>query len=129
MKKIKKKTIDVMLWHQGEQDGWTRSDLDLEEFYRSALTKVIDQYRSEEFSDNNMPFIVGETSGAYNGINKGWEARNPQLNELNHDADPNTKCVYLSDLSTTIDNVHFSSKTQRLMGLLYFKAFRESFFI
>ena len=117
--------IDCLMWHQGEQDGWERNDMNLSDFYEESLNTVIKQYRNEDFGFKEMPFIVGETSGGYVGYNKGWEARNIQLRALNYDADENTKCVYLSDLSTQIDKVHFSAETFRKMGKRYYECFKE----
>lgn len=125
LSKINKKSVDVVLWHQGEQDGFDVSGVNMSEYYQKALENVIHSYRSQEYSHEHTPFIVGETSGGFPGYRNGWEARNRELNIMNEDEDPYTKCVKCSDLECLEDKVHFTSKSQRIMGKRYFKAFRS----
>lgn len=125
----KKSTVDVVCWHQGESDGYHIEP----EYYIDALNRVIKQYRSLEYCTESTPFIVGETTGAAPGTNIEWEARNIELNNLNIDGDPYTKCVKCADLETSNgqykngDFIHFSANAQRKMGTRYFRAFRSIF--
>ena len=123
------KKINVICWHQGENDGGVTDPL----YYTSALSHVINQYRSLNYCNSKTPFIVGETTGADEGTDHGWEARNIQLRNLNIDADPYTKCIKSADLETShgqynnCDNIHFSANSQRKIGTRYFNAFRDIF--
>ena len=67
-------------------------------YYMESLNRVISQYRQLLLCTNTTPFIVGETTGADFGSDKGWEARNIELRTLNRDSDVFTKCIYSSDL-------------------------------
>ncbi len=128
MDSINAKSIDVILWHQGETDGDTEST-----YYMAAIKKVIEQYRSLPYCSPDTPFVVGETTGAHDGINQGWEKRNVELKALNIDSDPRTRCIDSSDLPTSHyqynngDQIHFSAIAQRTMGTRYFRAFRSMF--
>ena len=123
------KKINVICWHQGENDGGVTDPL----YYTSALSHVINQYRSLNYCNSKTPFIVGETTGADEGTDHGWEARNIQLRNLNIDADPYTKCIKSADLETShgqynnCDNIHFSANSQRKICTRYFNAFRDIF--
>ena len=96
--------------------------------YYDSLMRVIFQYRNS-FSSYypQLPFIVGETTGGYYGVDQGWERVNTQLRDLNKDSDKYTKCVKLMDLSHSGDYIHFSAQSQRIMGTRYFKQFRSMF--
>jgi len=119
-----KSNIDVICWHQGESDGYYIDPI----YYLDSLNKVINQYRQLLLCTNTTPFIVGETTGAEYGSNKGWEARNIELRSLNRDSDVFTKCIYSSDLPHGVDDlIHFSAEGQRKMGSRYFRAFRSMF--
>lgn len=126
---IKYQNIDVICWHQGESDGFETN----QNYYTDSLKQVIQQYRNLKYCNSKTPFIVGKTTGGDIGINKGWESRNLQLQNLNLDGDPYTKCVECLDLETSDgqynngDNIHFSANSQRIMGSRYFKAFRSIF--
>ena len=77
-------------------------------------------FRSEQFSKNTeiiyghkVPFIVGTTTG-----NDGWwKNQNSQLKLLNFDADEYTHT----------DNIHFSTKSHRELGKLYYDEFLKIF--
>lgn len=121
--------VNVICWHQGESDGWEQDGT----YYEESLKRVIEQYRSNTMMSKITPFIVGETTGGDEGTNLGWEARNKELRNLNIDADPYTKCIQCADLETSHeeynnqDMIHFSSKSQRIIGTRYFNAFRDMF--
>ena len=128
---LEHKKIDVICWHQGESDGGDLSDA-FKQYYTDCVNRVIQQYRSLAYCDEKTSFIVGETTGAFNGTNIGWEARNVELRNLEKDADAYTKCVYSADLPTSHheygngDLIHFGAKAQRILGTRYFRKFRET---
>jgi hypothetical protein len=123
------KTIDAIFWHQGESDGW---DVDAN-YYADSIRRVINQYRLLSCCTKITPFVVGETTGADYGTDKGWEARNVQLRNINIDADPFTKCINSAELTVSNDQynngdmIHFSANAQRIMGTRYFKALRSMY--
>jgi hypothetical protein len=122
MTKIKKKTIDVICWHQGE------SDMDVtHEYYRDSVYRVIDQYRALTHAGAETPFIVGETTGHRFGDDTWWVKQNNVLNGIEGDGDPNTRCVRSRDLRTNgpKDGIHFNADGHRQMGTLYFRMFRD----
>ena len=125
-----KTKINVMLWHQGESDGWS-NDSESIEYFEQSLLKVINQYRSNVWADTNTPFIAGLTTGGDIGTNMGWEARNSQIKNINRDSDIYTRCVDTQDLEVSHsqynnnDYIHFSANSQRIMGIMYFQAYRN----
>jgi len=128
-----KNTIDVMLWHQGESDaqyegtsdpnatGFTDiNSYEYINYYSIKLTNVIDNFRSERWAARNLPFICGETRVSLR-VNR-------RLLELNDDDDPNTACVYTTDLPyrlTDPSGAHFSAAGLRALGQRYLQAYLE----
>lgn len=118
----KKKTIDVVCWHQGE------SDMDATyEYYRESIYRVIDQYRSLDACNATTPFLVGETTGHRFGDSTWWVKQNNVLLGVENDGDPYTRCVHSRDLDTNAphDTIHFSAEGQRHMGNAYYRSYRE----
>jgi hypothetical protein len=99
-----KASVDGILWHQGETD-WTAND-----YYRNKLRDVINNFRSESWFGSNKPFICGETVEA---------PVNEILMALNNDGDRYTGCVAAQDLSTILDDLHFSAEGLRILGTRY----------
>ncbi len=118
--------VNVVLWHQGESDADTDPV-----YYEDSVNRVIAQYRANTWGGKQLPFIVGETTGADVGTNLGWETRNVQLRNLNIDADPYTKCVSSADLPTSDDDygngdrIHFGARAQKEMGTRYRRAYQS----
>jgi len=128
-----KDTIDVMLWHQGESDSQYEgtSDpnaTDLGEpgsfefinYYPIKLTNVIRNFRSESWASSNLPFICGETRISVR-VNR-------RLLQLNEDPDPNTSCVFTTDLPFRLSDpsgAHFSAAGLRELGRRYMEAYLE----
>ncbi len=126
-----KDTIDVMLWHQGESDSQYEgtSDPDATEFtdvdsyeytnyYALKLRNVIQNFRSESWAQPELPFICGETRVSFR-VNR-------RLIELNDDNDPNTACVYTTDLPYRLSDpsgAHFSAAGLRELGQRYMDAY------
>lgn len=98
-----KSAIDGILWHQGESDG---QDIPS---YTVSLNELIFNLRSEQWVQNQAPFICGETKIA---------SVNRRLNGLNEDDDPSTACVEAFDLSTR-DGTHFDAPALRILGARY----------
>ena len=99
-----KASIDGILWHQGETD-WTAND-----YYRNKLHNLINNFRSESWFGTDKPFICGETVEA---------PVNEILMALNDDGDRYTGCVAAQDLSTILDDLHFSAEGLRILGTRY----------
>ncbi len=110
LKAADKKCIDTILWHQGEADCF-----ESEEYYRSRLTHLIQQYRKQSFASENLPFIVGELAIS----NKILSKQNNVLRSLNTNNDQFTRCSKTSQLRTS-DGIHFTSQSHREMGKLYY---------
>lgn len=124
-------SIDVMLWHQGESDaqyegtsdpnatGFTSKDSwEYKNYYAIKLRDVIANFRSERWGRTNLPFICGETRIS--------ERVNRRLLELNDDDDPNTQCVYTTDLPYRLSDpsgAHFSAAGLRELGRRYMEAY------
>ena len=104
-----KDAIDGILWHQGESDG---QDIPS---YTVSLNALISNLRSEQWVDDQAPFICGETKIA---------SVNRRLNLLNEDEDPNTACVAGIDLSTR-DGTHFDAPALRILGARYADAWLD----
>uniref|UniRef100_A0A6C0F692 Sialate O-acetylesterase domain-containing protein n=1 Tax=viral metagenome TaxID=1070528 RepID=A0A6C0F692_9ZZZZ len=106
--------VDVICWHQGESD----SDLlgGNSEYYKESLQRVVEQYRSIIWCNEDTPFIVGETTS---------EDRNIELREVAA-TNNKMKCVKIADLTRQKeDRIHFDCKAQRKLGTRYFKALRS----
>ncbi len=126
-----KDTVDVLLWHQGENDwlyegtsdldatGFT--DRDSEEYrnyYPIKLRNLIANFRGESWATNDMPFICGELRIA-EGVSR-------HLMALNNDGDPNTGCVPSADLPYRLSDPtgnHFSAAGLRELGRRYMQKY------
>jgi len=128
-----KNTIDVMLWHQGESDSLYEGTSDPDatnlgepgsfefiNYYPIKLTSVIRNFRSESWASPDLPFICGETRILLD-INR-------RLLQLNDDPDPNTACVFTTDLPflpADPSGAHFSAAGLRELGRRYMEAYLE----
>jgi len=126
-------TIDVMLWHQGESDaqyegtsdefatGFTDKDSpEYKNYYQIKLKNVIKNFRSEAWTDADMPFICGETRISFR-VNR-------RLMELNDDDDPNTACVKTTDLPYRLSDpsgAHYNAAGLRELGQRYMWQYLE----
>jgi hypothetical protein len=125
--------IDVMLWHQGESDsqyegtsdpdatGFTdENSYEYLNYYAIKLRDVISNFRSESWGRSDLPFICGETRVSFR-VNR-------RLLELNEDDDPNTFCVYTTDLPYRLSDpsgAHFSAAGLRELGRRYMQAYLD----
>lgn len=114
--------IKIVLWHQGEEDGSINNS---SEFYFQQLEKLIKQLKE---INSEIVFIAGTTTGTHDYTDIGWEKVNPVIRNLDKDGDIYTNYCNFSDLETNHeinDLVHFSTKSVRLMGYLYYKKYEE----
>ncbi len=128
-----KNNIDVMLWHQGESDSQYEGTSDpnatgfsdvnsyeYKNYYQIKLRNVIANFRSEAWGSGDLPFICGETRVGFR-VNR-------RLLELNDDNDPNTYCVYTTDLPYRLSDpsgAHFSAAGLRELGRRYMQAYLD----
>ena len=111
--------IHAILWHQGESD-YDESNT----YYINRLHAVIKQYRSEEFSARDIPFVAGEL--IHNNDLWAFNKQNVALVSLNEGMITNVVCVrarFLCGNYTAGDIIHFSSSGHRRLGSLYYDAY------
>lgn len=119
LKEAKLRKIDCICWHQGEADFACYGT-----YYENAICQTIDQYRKENFCNNDTVFIVGNTSKVPDSDVDWWKVRNTQLSKLNVDYMVNTACVDTVGVDYNIlDKIHFSSEGHRQLGNLYCEKF------
>ncbi len=120
-----RRTIDGILWHQGETDWQLHgtsdplvTDIaadspDYRNYYPIKLQALIRNLRSEPWAmAGQTVFICGETRRAV-GVNR-------HLMALNHNADPRSGCVSATDLPGRDDDSggsHFSAAGLRELGV------------
>jgi hypothetical protein len=105
-----KSAIDAVLWHQGESDYYDTA------WYGSKLSQLIGDFRSEPWVQSQSLFICGET------LNSPVNAR---LRALNSDGDSRTGCVSSQGLGSVGDDLHFSTRSLRVLGARYADKYRE----
>ncbi|GGK27830.1 hypothetical protein GCM10007962_22640 [Yeosuana aromativorans] len=107
-KALKYGVLKGIVWHQGESNAST---------YKSYMPKLITLIKSfrKDFKNKNLPFIVGQLSSD-NPIRNSFNTMILQLpSKLKNTA------VISSEGTKTIDNTHFDSNSQRLLGKRYAK--------
>lgn len=126
-----KNTVDLILWHQGEND-WhyegtidknatgfsTTNSYEYTSYYKIKLDSLISNFRNESWGQWNTPFICGETRRA-TGVNR-------RLMALNENADRYSACVPATDLpkrQNDPNGSHFSAEGLRSLGGRYADAY------
>ena len=107
---IKNKYINIVLWHQGEND---LNETNM--YYFERLQALITQFRCSKLCNNKMIFIAGELKSGKQNI---------ALNMLNYDKDKHTACAYTSFIES-VDNVHFTSNGFCQVGYQYYYTFQN----
>ncbi len=112
----KNSKLNCVLWHQGEAD-WNESHI----YYERRLLNVINQYRCQDFSQPNIPFICGELSKHHL---LSWK-QNHVLKSLNSNLDPYSRCAFTKNFDHALnDPIHFSSQSHREMGKSYYEQYK-----
>lgn len=122
--KLAKRTSELsgILWHQGENDSIEENDAIT---YSERFIHMITSLR-KELNAENVPVIVGEL-GAFakerlNGKLKYLDIVNSALCQMPQKL---SLCGFApaTDLTHRGDNVHFDSKSYRILGRRYFEAY------
>lgn len=119
LKFVENSEIDVILWHQGENDFDESTT-----YYYSRLNTVVSQYRSECFTNENVLFIAGEL--LHNNDIWAFNRQNIALHCFNEDPDARCRCAKTKNLSSNVaygDYLHFSSEGHRAMGRRYYETY------
>jgi hypothetical protein len=109
-------TLKAILWHQGESDANAQAA----PLYEKRLVELIARFRSD-LNAPDLPFIVGQL-----GQFKPWNAHQTEIDRAHKAVAAKVKNVrYVSsdDLTSTGDNLHFSTGAQRLLGQRYADAY------
>lgn len=106
--------IKGIIWHQGESDANTPSNV-----YVSQFTSMIEAYRND-LGVPNLPIIVGEIGRYFGSLIDGINATLAGLStSIPH-------CDYASSLGLTdFDGIHFDSASTRIFGQRYAAKFIE----
>ena len=107
---IKNKYINIILWHQGENDV---NETNM--YYFERLQALISQFRCSKLCNKNLKFIAGELKSGKQNI---------ALNMLNYDNDKNTACAYTSFIDS-VDNVHFTCNGFCQVGYQYYYTYQN----
>ncbi len=108
-------TVKGIIWHQGEADA-TAAKLPR---YKADMTLLFDYFRGVT-GNENLPIIAGEL-GIFPGVEKNrqeYMILNDILLEITRE-DPDMALVRSFGLKAKEDNVHFDSRSQRIMGRRY----------
>jgi hypothetical protein len=105
--------VKGIIWHQGESD----SKPELAKIYQARLEELIAKFR-REFSDDDLPFVVGKLGDFYVARNPNAATINEMLQSLPLTV-KNTACVDTADLTPKGDLVHFDAKSERELGRRY----------
>lgn len=111
-------TVKGIIWHQGEADA-TAAKLPR---YKDDLTLLFDYFRGVAANDD-LPIIAGEL-GIFPGVEKNrqeYMILNDILLEVSRE-DKDIALVRSFGLKAKDDNVHFDSRSQRIMGRRYASA-------
>lgn len=103
---MKSGTIKGIAWHQGESDV-SRTDV-----YMGEVEELIQSLR-KDLGDENIPFVAGQLSED--------KIERKQFNDMILGLPQKVKNtgVVLTEGTTTIDETHFDSESQRLLGKRY----------
>ena len=113
-----------ILWHQGENDSINENDA---KTYSERFIRMITSLR-KELNAENVPVVVGEL-GAFakerlNGKLKYLDIVNSSLSQMPQKL---SLCAFApaSDLTHRGDDIHFDSKSYRILGKRYFEAYKS----
>lgn len=117
-------TIKGILWHQGESD----CSPEKANQYQEKLSVIIDVLR-KELHIQEVPLIIGGL-GDYlaDGIFGSYFTSYPLINKALEDfAQTNKNCYFVTakGLTPNPDHIHFNALSQRILGVRYYKAFRD----
>ncbi|MFB9052914.1 sialate O-acetylesterase [Formosa undariae] len=111
--------VKGILWHQGESNTSNKNSINA---YENNLSLLISKFRKIA-KNNQLPVIIGEL-GSYSENKDQWNAINSKIISVSK-TDSLIGLVRTQDLTDRGDNVHFNSKSIRLLGKRYAKKFME----
>lgn len=114
-----------ILWHQGEND----CSPEKAEKYGEKFSVITETLR-QELNIPEVPLIIGGlgdflTSGIFGKYFSSYPLINQALEEF---AKTHANCYFVSakGLTANADGIHFNALSQRLFGIRYYSAFRDS---
>jgi hypothetical protein len=110
-------TLKGILWHQGESDA-NANDVP---YYKERITQIFNKFRTIA-ANKSLPILIGEL-GSFSK-NPNWPVINQIINEYTSE-DPNSITITTKELKDKGDQLHFNSKSQRIMGQKFAKAYIE----
>jgi hypothetical protein len=108
--------IKGILWHQGESDA---NEKDIPH-YKERLAVLFSKFRSA-VGNNNLPVLMGEL-GSFSKDKEHFSLINKAIHDYSSE-DKNTAVISTGDLQDKGDNLHFNSKSQRIMGRRFAEAY------
>ncbi len=125
--KLAQRTSEIVgiLWHQGENDSRC---IEKAQTYSQRFIKMITTLR-KELGNENLPVIVGEL-GSFakkyqDGALKYLDIVNTALSDM-PDKIPYCGFAESKDLTHRGDDIHFDSKSYRILGKRYFEAYLKT---
>jgi len=112
-------TIKGVLWHQGESDVVSKDIFN----YKTKLKKLFNEFRIT--IENNKLIILTAEIGMFKKDNSKEKIINKQIKQ-NVLLDPYTFLVKTKGFKSNGDNLHFDSKSQRLLGQRFAKKYLEN---
>jgi hypothetical protein len=118
---IKIGSIKALLWHQGESNANTKTDI---KQHSQRLQLLAEKFRHIAQTPN-MPILVGEL-GSFSESPKSWAAINKQLRKFAR-RDGHSTVIHTADLAHKGDRIHFDSAGQRSLGQRFATAYIQKF--
>jgi hypothetical protein len=109
-----------ILWHQGESDSNPQNAI----LYKDRLRNLINKFRAD-LNVKDVPFIIGQL-GNFPG--RPWSESRKLVNKAQISVSEemkNVSFVSSDDLTSNPDSVHFNSKSLKVFGKRYAKAYLE----
>ena len=114
--------IKGILWHQGETDANNHESLQ----YTKRLSLLCSEFRSI-VGDTSLPILLGEL-GSYSKEKVQWDSLNLAVRNYSK-SDIKTVVIETADLKQLGDYLHFTSKSVRILGNRYAKAYQNKFLV
>lgn len=125
--KLAQRTSQIagILWHQGEND----CSPEKAERYNEKFSVITETLR-QELNIPEVPLMIGGlgdflSSGVFGQYFTSYPLVNQTLEEF---AKTHANCYFVTaeGLTANADNIHFNALSQRLFGVRYYRAFRDS---
>lgn len=116
-------TLKAILWHQGESDSNTRNAA----LYEKRLIELIVRFRTA-LDSPDLPFIIGQL-GKFDSEGSTWSAEREEVDRAQQAVAAQLPHVYFvsaEGLGSRGDKLHFSTDSQKTLGVRFAEAYFKS---